>query len=69
VPSFGGELRLAASPNDIAGAADCFRRAIDIAVDRHARSWELRVASSLARLFAADRWGDEGRRALAGVHG
>ena len=65
-----GELRLAASPNDITAAADCFRRAIEIARRQHARSWELRAASSLARLFGANGGGrDEGRGALVSVHG
>ena len=63
-----GELRLAAS-RDVAGALDCFRRAIEVARQQEARSWELRAASSLARLLAAEGRRDEGRRTLADVYG
>ena len=63
-----GELRLAAC-HDVAGALDCFRRAIEVARQQEARSWELRAASSLARLLAAEGRRDEGRRTLAGVYG
>src|SRR3989442_11462961 len=38
-----GELRLATSPADVAGALECFRQAIDIARRQQARSWELRA--------------------------
>jgi len=63
-----GELRLAASPGDVAEALDCFRRAIEIAHRQAARSWELRAALSLARLLVADGRRDEARRTLAGVY-
>jgi DNA-binding SARP family transcriptional activator/predicted ATPase len=63
-----GELRLVASPEDLAGAVDCFRRAIEIARRQEARSWELRAALSLARLLAAERERDEARRTLADVY-
>jgi DNA-binding SARP family transcriptional activator/predicted ATPase len=63
-----GELRLAASPDDVAEARDCFGRAIEIARRQAARSWELRAASSLARLLVADGRRDEARRTLAGVY-
>jgi predicted ATPase len=63
-----GELRLAASPDDTAGSVDCFRRAIAIARRRQARSWELRAASSLARVLAGQGCRAEGRRALADVY-
>jgi len=63
-----GELRLAGSPEDLAGARECFRRAIDIARRQEARSWELRAAMSLARLLAAEGERDEARRTLADVY-
>jgi predicted ATPase len=37
-----------------------FRRALEIAQRQQAKSWELRAATSLARL-----WGEQGRRAEA----
>ena len=48
-----GELRLAAAPNDVDEAMECFRRAIEIARGQVARSWELRACLSLARRLAA----------------
>ena len=63
-----GELRLASDPDDVAEAMECFRRAIEIARRQAARSWELRAASSLARLLVAAGRRDEARRTLAGVY-
>ncbi|MGH7302593.1 MAG: AAA family ATPase, partial [Candidatus Rokuibacteriota bacterium] len=63
-----GELRLAASPHDVAEVLDCFRRAIEIARRQAARAWELRAASSLARLLVADGRRDEARRTVGGVY-
>jgi predicted ATPase len=50
-----GELRLHL---DAQQAEVCFRRAIEIARAQHAKSLELRAATSLARL-----WRDQGKRA------
>ena len=61
-------MRLAMSPADIAGAVECFREAIDIARRDHARSLELRAASSLARLLAAEGQRDEAHHALTGIY-
>jgi predicted ATPase len=44
---------LAGGPDAEASAQDCFLRALDIARDRDAKAWELRAATSLARLFQA----------------
>jgi DNA-binding SARP family transcriptional activator/predicted ATPase len=63
-----GELWLAARPDDVTRAADCFRRAIEVARGQAARSWELRATLSLARLLAAAGRHDEARHALAGVY-
>ena len=55
-----GELRLACDPAATPTAEACFRRAIEIARAQQAKSWELRAATSLARL-----WRDQGRRTQA----
>ena len=55
-----GELRLACDPAATPTAEACFRRAIEIARAQQAKSWELRSATSLARL-----WRDQGRRTQA----
>ena len=55
-----GELLLQQGVLDASGAETCFQHAIDIARQQHAKSWELRAATSLARL-----WQDQGKRAEA----
>ena len=52
---------LAWSEGDVAAAEVWFRGALEIARRQHAKSWELRAATSLARL-----WRDAGRRDDAG---
>jgi len=54
-----GEMLLLES-NDVAGAEDCFRRALETARRQRSRAWELRAAMSLARL-----WHNQGRRQKA----
>jgi predicted ATPase len=51
-----GELLLAAPEPDPAAAEACFGRALAVARAQDARMWELRAATSLARL-----WCDQGR--------
>ena len=63
-----GELRLAASPDNVAEALECFRRAIEIARGQAARSWELRAALSRARLLVVEGRRDEAHRTLAGIY-
>jgi predicted ATPase len=63
-----GELQLVACPDDAAQALGHLHRALDIARAQGLRAWELRAASSLARLRAADGDGDEARRIVAGVY-
>ncbi len=55
-----GELRLRQDPADEQKAEACFQRAVAIARRQEAKSWELRVATSLARL-----WRDQGKRTEA----
>ena len=55
-----GELLLARSAEHDAEAETCFRQALDIARRQQAKSWELRAAMSLSRL-----WQRQGKRAEA----
>ena len=64
-----GELRLRLDARDGQRAETSFRRALEIAKQQQAKSWELRAATSLARLWAER--GERGRAAdlLAPVYG
>jgi len=64
-----GELLLARNPSDGARAERCFRSAIDIAREQQARSWELRAATSLARLARGSKREGEARTILMAVYG
>ena len=55
-----GEIELLSPERRGADAQRCFERALDVARAQQARSWELRAATSLARLWCA-----EGRRTEA----
>ena len=48
-----GELLLMQDPSNSAQAEQSFRTAIEISRKQHAKSWELRATTSLARLLAA----------------
>jgi predicted ATPase len=63
-----GELLLARSPSDQAGAEACFREAIDVAHRQNAKSFELQGATSLARLWQQQGRKDEARELLAPVY-
>jgi predicted ATPase len=52
-----GELLLQQNSDNQAEAENCFHHAIHIAQNQSARSWELRAATSLARL-----WQQQGKR-------
>jgi predicted ATPase len=55
-----GELLLAHSTEQHTEAETCFHQALDVARQQAAKSWELRAAMSLARL-----WQQQGKRAAA----
>jgi class 3 adenylate cyclase/predicted ATPase len=55
-----GELLLVQSPGNHTEAETCFQHAISIAQNQQAKSWELRAAMSLARL-----WQQQGKRQAA----
>ena len=52
-----GEIALMSPEPDAANAQACFERALTVARAQEAKSWELRAATSLARL-----WRDQGKR-------
>jgi predicted ATPase len=62
-----GELLLARSPSDDAEAEASFREALDVARRQSAKSFELRAATSLARLWQQQGKRDEPRDLLAPV--
>jgi predicted ATPase len=55
-----GELLVACSAEHAPEAETCFRQALDVARQQQAKSWELRAAISLSRL-----WQQRGQRAAA----
>ena len=55
-----GEIALMSPEPDAAKAQACFDRALAVGRAQQAKSWELRAATSLARL-----WRDQGKRAEA----
>jgi predicted ATPase len=63
-----GELRLRVDTPDVQRAEASFRRALEIARVQEAKSWELRAATSLARLWAEQRRRGEARELLAPVY-
>jgi class 3 adenylate cyclase/predicted ATPase len=64
-----GELRRRLAPHAPADAARCFERALEMARRWDAKSFELRAATSLARLWRAHGRREDARRALADVYG
>ena len=64
-----GELLLAAPAKASTAAEACFHKAIEIARAQKARSWELRAATSLARLWRDQGKPDQARAVLAPVYG
>jgi class 3 adenylate cyclase len=63
-----GELLLAQDTSNAAEAEQSLRTAIEIARKQHAKSWELRATTSLARLLAKQRKHDKARPMLAEIY-
>ena len=64
-----GEVILKSPEPGAAKAETYFERALSIARQQHAKSWELRAAMSLARLWRDQGQRDEARELLAPVYG
>src|SRR5262249_5288161 len=64
-----GELLLQQSSDNQAEAEACFQHAIRIAQSQQAKSWELRTATSLARLWQQQGKRAEARELLAPIYG
>ncbi len=60
-------MRLVGSPNR--AAEPCYLQAIDVACSQSAKSWELRAALRLARLWHSQSKTNEARNLLAPVYG
>jgi predicted ATPase len=63
-----GELLLRYDDSQSAEAHSCFERAIEIARQQSAKSWELRATMSLAHLLAKEGHRDEARTMLANIY-
>jgi predicted ATPase len=64
-----GEIELLSPEPSTAKAEACFKRALEVARAQQAKSWELRAAMSLARLWRGQGKRHEGRNHLAQIHG
>src|SRR5215813_9954975 len=64
-----GALLLQQHADNQAEAETCFHRAISLAQTQQAKSWELRVATSLARLWQSQGKRQEAHDLLAPVYG
>ena len=64
-----GEIALKALAPDPKKAEACFNRALAIARQQQAKSWELRAAMSMARLWRDQGKPDEARELLAPIYG
>ena len=64
-----GEIALMAPEPDAAKAQECFEQALAIARAQQAKSWELRAAMSMARLWRDQGKRDAARELLAPVYG
>jgi len=63
-----GQLLLQQSPDNSEEAESCFQKAISIAQSQSAKSWELRAATSLAKLWQYQGKRDEARELLGDVY-
>jgi predicted ATPase len=66
---FKGHLHLREARPDVEQAQTCFQRSLEIARHQQAKSWELRAAMSLARLWATQGRRGEAHDLLAPVYG
>jgi class 3 adenylate cyclase/predicted ATPase len=64
-----GVMALKSRPPDPAKAHSYFQRALSVARAQHAKSWELRAATSLARLWRDQGKREEARELLAPLYG
>ena len=64
-----GEIALKSPARDAAEAQSYFERALSVARQQQAMSWELRAAMSMARLWRDQGKRDEARDLLAPVYG
>jgi predicted ATPase len=64
-----GEIGLLSPEPDVAKAEAYFERALAVAREQQAKSWELRAAMSMARLWRDQGRRQKGRDLLAPVHG
>jgi class 3 adenylate cyclase/predicted ATPase len=64
-----GELLLQQRVPDEQQAEACFQRALEVARGQQAKSWELRAATSLSRLWQQQGKWDEARQLLAEIYG
>ena len=64
-----GEIALLSPEPDVAKAEAYFERALAVAREQQAKSWELRAAMSMARLWRDQGKRDEARDLLAAVYG
>jgi predicted ATPase len=64
-----GEIALMSSEPDAARAEAYFERALAVARQQQAKSWELRAAMSMARLWRDQGKPQQGRELLAPVYG
>lgn len=63
-----GEIALMSPKQDAAKAEACFERALAVAREQQAKSWELRAAISMARLWREQGKRDEAREILAPIY-
>jgi predicted ATPase len=64
-----GEIALMSSEPDVAKAEAYFERALTVARQQQAKSWELRAAMSMARLWRDQGKPQQARELLAPVYG
>ena len=64
-----GEIALASPKRDAVGAEAYFERALAIARAQQAKSWELRAATSLARLWREQHKRQQAHELLAPIYG